>query len=72
MHIEQLLIALGLITFASIVIMYASNTFESASNYLWHNLAPGIKGATINAGAEQQETLRKVVAFLIKETVAGL
>jgi cation:H+ antiporter len=72
MHIEQLLIALGLITFASIVIMYASNTFESASNYLGRNLAPGIKGATINAaGSSMPELLTTAVFLFLYQDVDG-
>ena len=72
MHIEQLLIALGLITFASIVIMYASNTFESASNYLGRNLAPGIKGATVNAaGSSMPELLTTAVFLFLYQDVDG-
>ena len=72
MHIEQLLISLGFITVASIVIMYASNTFEAASNYLGRNLAPGIKGATINAaGSSMPELLTTAVFLFVYQDVDG-
>ncbi len=72
MHIELLLTSLGFITVASIVIMYASNTFESASNYLGRNFAPGIKGATINAaGSSMPELLTTAVFLFVYEDVDG-
>lgn len=72
MDIEQLFVSLGFITVASIVIMYASNTFESASNYLGRNFAPGIKGATINAaGSSMPELLTTAVFLFVYEDVGG-
>ena len=72
MYIEQLFASLGFITGASIVIMYASNTFESASNYLGRNFAPGIKGATINAaGSSMPELLTTAVFLFFYQDVDG-
>ena len=72
MYIEQLFASLGFITVASIVIMYASNTFESASNYLGRNFAPGIKGATINAaGSSMPELLTTAVFLFFYQDVDG-
>jgi cation:H+ antiporter len=45
----QLYFALGIIAAASIVIMFACNSFEEASKFLGRNMKPGIRGATINA-----------------------
>nr|VFK40889.1 MAG: cation:H+ antiporter [Candidatus Kentron sp. SD]VFK47351.1 MAG: cation:H+ antiporter [Candidatus Kentron sp. SD]VFK80055.1 MAG: cation:H+ antiporter [Candidatus Kentron sp. SD] len=45
----DLLIALGIIVIASIVIMYACDSFDDAASYLGRNMAPGVRGATINA-----------------------
>jgi cation:H+ antiporter len=45
----DLLLALVIIVVASIFIMYACNGFDDASSYLGRNMAPGVKGATINA-----------------------
>ena len=64
MHPEQLAFSLALITFAGIIIMYASDTFEGASSYLGRNLAPGIKGATINAVGSSMPELLTTAAFL--------
>lgn len=64
MHAQQLLLALALITFASIVIKYASDTFEAASSYLGRHLAAGIKGATINAIGSSMPELLTTAAFL--------
>nr|VFJ46586.1 MAG: cation:H+ antiporter [Candidatus Kentron sp. DK] len=43
------LIAFGIIVIASIVIMYACNSFDDAASYLGRNMASGVRGATINA-----------------------
>ena len=64
MHIEQLLLSLVLVTIASVLIMYASDTFETASNYLGRNLAAGIKGATINAAGSSMPELLTTAVFL--------
>ena len=64
MDFEQLLTSLALITVASVVIMYASDTFESASSYLGRNMAPGIKGATINAAGSSMPELLTTAVFL--------
>jgi len=45
----DLLIALGVIIVASVVIMYACDSFDDAASYLGRNMAPGVRGATINA-----------------------
>lgn len=41
--------ALAVIIVASIVIMYACDGFDDAAAYLGRNMAPGVRGATINA-----------------------
>lgn len=41
--------ALAIIVVAAVMIMYACNGFDDASNYLGRNMKPGIRGATINA-----------------------
>lgn len=45
----MLALSLGTVALASVVIMYACNPFEDASDYLGRNLPPGVQGATINA-----------------------
>nr|VFJ95796.1 MAG: cation:H+ antiporter [Candidatus Kentron sp. LFY] len=45
----DLSIALGIIVIASLVIMYACDSFDDAASYLGRNMAPGVRGATINA-----------------------
>ena len=45
----DLFIALTIIVIASIVIMYACDSFDDAASYLGRNMAPGVRGATINA-----------------------
>ena len=72
MDFEQLLTSLALITVASVVIMYASNTFESASSYLGRNMAAGIKGATINAaGSSMPELLTTAVFLFVYQDLDG-
>ena len=72
MDFEQLLTSLALITVASVVIMYASDTFESASSYLGRNMAAGIKGATINAaGSSMPELLTTAVFLFVYEDLDG-
>ena len=64
MNFEELVISLGLVTLASVVIMYASDTFEKASSYLGRNMAAGIKGATINAAGSSMPELLTTAVFL--------
>jgi cation:H+ antiporter len=45
----ELTLALLIIVVASIVIMFACDSFDDASSYLGRNMAPGVRGATINA-----------------------
>lgn len=45
----DLMFALAIVVVASIVIMFACDSFDDASSYLGRNMAPGVKGATINA-----------------------
>ena len=72
MDFEQLLTSLALITVASVVIMYASDTFESASSYLGRNMAAGIKGATINAaGSSMPELLTTAVFLFVYQDLDG-
>ncbi|GMR23506.1 MAG: sodium:calcium antiporter [Acidobacteriota bacterium] len=72
MDFEHLLTSLALITFASVVIMFASETFESASSYLGRNMAAGIKGATINAaGSSMPELLTTAVFLFVYEDLDG-
>jgi cation:H+ antiporter len=72
MHFEELLISLALITLAGVVIMYASDTFESASNYLGRNMAAGIKGATINAaGSSMPELLTTGIFLFVYDDLDG-
>nr|VFK65577.1 MAG: cation:H+ antiporter [Candidatus Kentron sp. UNK]VFK71535.1 MAG: cation:H+ antiporter [Candidatus Kentron sp. UNK] len=45
----DLFVALGIIVIASVVIMYACDSFDDAASYLGRNMASGVRGATINA-----------------------
>ncbi len=45
----MLALALGTVVLASVVIMFACDSFEDASSYLGRNMPNGVKGATINA-----------------------
>lgn len=45
----DLMVALVMVAAASIIIMYACNSFDDAASYLGRNMAPGVRGATINA-----------------------
>lgn len=64
MHLEDFLISLALVILSGVVIMYASDTFESASSYLGRNMAAGIKGATINAAGSSMPELLTTGVFL--------
>ncbi|ARU56116.1 tRNA pseudouridine synthase A [Oleiphilus messinensis] len=44
-----LLFSLLALIIASVVIMYACNSFDDSASYLGRNMQPGVKGATINA-----------------------
>ncbi len=46
---DPLIFALIIVVVASIAIMFACDSFDDASSYLGRNMAPGVKGATINA-----------------------
>ncbi len=72
MDIPLLLKALAMVAFASIVIMYLCESFDSAAGYLGRNMAPGIKGATINAVGSSMPELLTTMAFLfLYRDVAG-
>jgi Ca2+/Na+ antiporter len=72
MHIEQLLFSLFLVTFSSAVIKYATDSFENASGFLGRNMAPGIKGATINAvGSSMPELLTTAVFLFLYRDLDG-
>lgn len=45
----DLVFALVIVVLASVVIMYACDGFDDAASYLGRNMAPGVRGATINA-----------------------
>ena len=45
----MLALALGTVVLASVVIMFACDSFEDASSFLGRNMPAGVKGATINA-----------------------
>jgi Ca2+/Na+ antiporter len=72
MHIEQLLFSLLLVTLCSVVIKYASDSFETASGFLGRHMAPGIKGATINAiGSSMPELLTTAVFLFLHLDIDG-
>ena len=54
----ELVAALVIIVLASIVIMFACDSFDDAASHLGRNMAPGVRGATINAvGSSMPELL---------------
>lgn len=54
----ELFSALLIIVIVSIVIMFACDSFDDAASYLGRNMAPGVRGATINAvGSSMPELL---------------
>ena len=61
---EQLILALAIIVVASIVIMYACDSFDHASAYLGRDMKPGVKGATINAIASSLPELMTALFLL--------
>ncbi len=71
----NLLLALALVALASIIIMYACDSFEDAADFLGRNMPPGVKGATINAiGSSLPELLTTfilLIFFLDKDGYSG-
>ena len=64
MQLDPLLAALALVVVSSVVIKYASDSFETASSYLGRRMAAGIKGATINAIGSSMPELLTTAVFL--------
>ena len=72
MHIEKLLFSLFLAALCSVVIKYSSDSFEAASSFLGRHMAPGIKGATINAvGSSMPELLTTAVFLFLYRDIDG-
>ena len=68
----ELFIALLAVIIASIVIMYASNGFDDAARYLGRNMAPGVRGATINAvGSSMPELLTTFFLLFLFQDQGG-
>lgn len=64
--------SLMFVVIASVIIMYACDTFEGASTYLGRNMAPGVKGATINAiGSSMPELLTTAVFLFVYRDIDG-
>jgi cation:H+ antiporter len=60
----ELTIALVIVVVASVVIMYACDSFDDAASYLGRNMKPGVRGATINAvGSSMPELM--TASFLL-------
>ncbi len=54
----EIFAALAAVVVSSIVIMFACNSFDDAASHLGRNMAPGVRGATINAvGSSMPELL---------------
>ncbi len=54
----EIFAALAAVVVASIVIMFACDSFDDAASHLGRNMAPGVRGATINAvGSSMPELL---------------
>lgn len=64
MDLSRFLVALALVSLSSVVIKFACDSFEEASNHLGRNLAAGIKGATINAVGSSMPELLTTAVFL--------
>jgi len=64
MDTTSLLLGVGLVVLASYMIKYAADQFEGAADYLGRNMAPGIKGATINAIGSSMPELLTSMAFI--------
>lgn len=66
----ELLLAILGVGIASYLIKYACDQFEPAADYLGRNMAPGVKGATINAIGSSMPELLTSMAFIF--TIAQL
>ena len=66
----ELLLAILGVGIASYLIKYACDQFEPAADYLGRNMAPGVKGATINAIGSSMPELLTSLAFIF--TIAQL
>jgi cation:H+ antiporter len=72
MDIPQILLHLGLITLTSLAIMYACDTFETASRWLGGHFPQGIRGATINAiGSSLPELFTKFFLLFVYHNQDG-
>ena len=68
----MLLNALAVLVVAAIVVMLACNSFEEATDHLGRNMAPGIKGATLNAiGSSLPELLTTLFLLFAFRDVDG-
>ena len=68
----MLLTALAVLGIAAIVVMYACNSFEEATDFLGRNMAPGVKGATLNAvGSSLPELLTTLFLLFAFRDVDG-
>lgn len=68
----ELITTLLVFVIASIVIMYACNSFDDASNYLGRYMAPGIRGATINAiGSSMPEFMTAIFLLFLYHDQGG-
>jgi cation:H+ antiporter len=65
MDVSQVIFWIGSITFASVVIMHACESFEDASQFIGRNMPPGVRGATVNAIASSLPELLTASFFLI-------
>lgn len=68
----EALYPLFMILIACVGIMYACNLFEQASDYLGRNMAPGVKGATINAiGSSLPELFTTLILLFFYKDMDG-
>ena len=68
----EILTALGIVVAASIVIMFACDSFDDASGYLGRNMAPGVRGATINAiGSSMPELMTAIFLLFLYHDQGG-
>ena len=68
----ELTIALAIVVIASVVIMFACESFDQASSYLGRNMAPGVKGATINAiGSSMPELMTALFLLFLYQDQDG-
>jgi len=61
-------VSLGLVAVTMLVIKYACDQFEPAADYLGRNMAPGVKGASINAIGSSMPEFLTSMAFLFTIT----